>query len=79
MGLSEAETQANLINPPFYAWGWIEDLIRQEETAGTIEVIEGNFARVINNTRPIPKAFKNQRSKAYLLPWFGPDEDLCPV
>jgi type I restriction enzyme R subunit len=41
MGLSEADTRAKLIYPALHARGWTEDLIRREETAGAIEVIEG--------------------------------------
>jgi type I restriction enzyme R subunit len=41
MGLGEADTRAKLIDPAIHACGWTEDLIRREETAGTIEVIDG--------------------------------------
>ncbi len=41
MGLSEADTRAKLIDPSLHARGWTEDLIRREETAGAIEVING--------------------------------------
>jgi len=41
MGLSEADTRAKLIDPALHSRGWTEDLIRREETAGAIEVIEG--------------------------------------
>ena len=41
MSLSEADTRAKLIDPALHARGWTEDLIRREETAGAIEVIEG--------------------------------------
>lgn len=41
MGLGEADTRAKLIDPGIHACGWTEDLIRREETAGTIEVIDG--------------------------------------
>ena len=41
MGLSEADTRAKLIDPALHVRGWTEDLIRREETAGAIEVIEG--------------------------------------
>jgi type I restriction enzyme R subunit len=42
MGLSEADTRAKLIDPALHARGWTEDLIRREETAGAIEIIDGN-------------------------------------
>lgn len=41
MGLSEADTRAKLIDPALHGRGWTEDLVRREETAGAIEVIEG--------------------------------------
>ena len=41
MPLNEADTRAKLIDPAIHARGWTEDLIRREETAGTIEIIEG--------------------------------------
>jgi len=39
MSLSEADTRAKLIDPAIHKCGWNEDLIRREETAGTIEII----------------------------------------
>jgi len=41
VGLSEADTRAKLIDPALHACGWTEDLIRREETAGAIEIIDG--------------------------------------
>ena len=41
MALSEADTRAKLIDPALHAWGWMIDLIRREETAGAIQIIEG--------------------------------------
>lgn len=41
MGLGEADTGAKLIDPAIHARGWTEDLIRREETAGAIEIVEG--------------------------------------
>ncbi len=41
MGPSEADTRAKLIDPAIHACGWTEDLIRREETAGAIEIIDG--------------------------------------
>jgi len=40
-GLSESDTRAKLIDPAIHARGWTEDLIRREETAGAIEIIDG--------------------------------------
>jgi type I restriction enzyme R subunit len=41
MSYGEADTRAKLIDPALHARGWTEDLIRREETAGAIEIIEG--------------------------------------
>src|SRR3990172_581405 len=41
MPFTEADTRAKLIDPAIHARGWTEDLIRREETAGAIEIIEG--------------------------------------
>ncbi len=41
MPLNESDTRAKLIDPAMHARGWTEDLIRREETAGAIEVIDG--------------------------------------
>ncbi|MGH9784248.1 MAG: DEAD/DEAH box helicase family protein, partial [Terriglobia bacterium] len=41
MPLNEADTRAKLIDPALHTRGWTEDLIRREETAGAIEVING--------------------------------------
>ena len=40
MGLTESDTRAKLIDPAIHARGWTEDLIRREETAGAIEIID---------------------------------------
>src|ERR1700733_3189930 len=41
MGFNESDTRAKLIDPAIHAIGWTEDLIRREETAGAIEIIDG--------------------------------------
>src|SRR3990172_1263483 len=41
MSLSEADTRAKLIDPALHACGWTEDLIRREETAGAVEIVDG--------------------------------------
>src|SRR5687768_11085375 len=38
---SEADTRAKLIDPALHACGWTEDLIRREQTAGRIDIING--------------------------------------
>jgi type I restriction enzyme R subunit len=45
MGLSESDTRAKLLDPALHACGWTEDLIRREETAGAIEIIDGRPRR----------------------------------
>ncbi len=42
----EADTRAKLIDPRLYAAQWTEEHIRREETAGGIEVIEGEARRL---------------------------------
>jgi type I restriction enzyme R subunit len=41
MALNESDTRAKLIDPAIHARGWTEDLIRREETAAAIEIIDG--------------------------------------
>lgn len=41
MGLNEADTRAKLIDPALHTRGWIEDYIKREETAGSIEIVGG--------------------------------------
>jgi hypothetical protein len=43
--LNEADTRAKLIDPAIHKCGWTEDLIRREETAGTVEIISGKARR----------------------------------
>ena len=45
VSLGEADTRAKLIDPAIHARGWTEDLIRREETAGTIEIVDGRPRR----------------------------------
>ena len=45
MPLSESDTRAKLIDPALHARGWTEDLIRCEETAGAVEIVEGQAVR----------------------------------
>ena len=45
MSLSEADTRAKLIDPALHRCGWTEDLIRREETARCIEIINGKPRR----------------------------------
>lgn len=41
MAYSEGDTRSKLIDPAIHARGWTEDLIRREETAGAIELLDG--------------------------------------
>jgi type I restriction enzyme, R subunit len=45
MSLSEAETRLRLIDPAIHARGWTEDLIKREETQGTVEIVDGQPRR----------------------------------
>ena len=45
MSLSESDTRAKLIDPALHRRGWTEDLIRREETARGIEIIDGKPRR----------------------------------
>ena len=45
MGLSEADTRAKLIDPAIHRRGWTEDLIKREESAGTIDMVAPGKAR----------------------------------
>jgi type I restriction enzyme R subunit len=42
---NEADTRAKLIDPAIHKCGWTEDLIRREESAGTVEIINGRARR----------------------------------
>lgn len=45
MGYNEADTRSKLIEPGIRARGWTEDHIRREETAGTVEIVNGRARR----------------------------------
>lgn len=45
---NEVETRAQLIDPALHARGWTEDLIRREETLGTIEIVDGQPRRQVH-------------------------------
>ena len=45
MARNEAETRTQLIDPALHARGWTEDLIRREETLGTVEIVDGRPRR----------------------------------
>ena len=41
MPLNEAETRAKLIDPAIHLRSWSEDLIRREESAVAVEIVDG--------------------------------------
>ena len=45
MTYNEADTRAKLIDPAIHKRGWTEDLIRREESAGEVEIINGKPRR----------------------------------
>jgi len=45
MNYNEADTRAKLIDPAIHKCGWTEDLIRREETAGAVDIINGKAMR----------------------------------
>jgi len=45
MPWGESDTRAKLIDPGLHACGWTEDLIRREETAGAVEIVDGRPRR----------------------------------
>jgi len=45
--LDEAETRTRLIDPALHARGWTEDLIKREETQGTVEIVDGRPKRAL--------------------------------
>jgi hypothetical protein len=44
MSYNEADTRAKRIDPAIHKRGWTEDQIRGEETAGTIDIVDGIVA-----------------------------------
>ena len=86
MALNEADTRAKLIDPAIHKRGWTEDLIRREETAGSIEIIGGKARRrsrgkvdyvlrvkVNPNTQPVAMALIEAK-KDTLPPGHGLDQ-----
>ncbi len=79
MALSESDTRAKLIDPALHSRGWTEDLIRREETAGAIEIVDGRprkqargrvdyLLRVKVNAEAQPVAVALLEAKAEHLP-----------
>ena len=63
MPYGESDTRAKLIDPAIHACGWTEDLIRREETAGAIEMIDGKPGQLptCNSAKYVTRA--NRRSR----------------
>jgi type I restriction enzyme R subunit len=89
MGLGEADTRAKLIDPAIHARGWTEDLIRREEAAPGIDVIDGRprrrrrgridyvlRIRVNPNTQPIAVALIEAKAED-LPPTHGLEQAKC--
>src|SRR5450756_2381131 len=79
MGLSESDTRAKLIDPALHERQWTEDLIKREESAGSVQIIDGKpvkekkgridyTLRVRVNPSTQPLAVALIEAKAYHLP-----------
>lgn len=86
IGLGETDTRVKLIDPAIHACGWHEDMIRREETAGTIEIIGGKARRrargqvdyilrlkIVADTQPVAIALIEAK-KEKLPPGHGLDQ-----
>lgn len=86
MNLNETDTRAKLIDPAIHKRGWTEDMIRREETAGAIDVINGKARRrsrgridyilrvkVNANTQPVALALIEAKKES-LSPGHGLDQ-----
>ena len=75
--LDEAQTRSQLIDPALHARGWTEDLIRREETLGTVDIVDGRPRRatigrtdytlrvkVAPDTQPVAVAVLEAKSEA---------------
>ena len=84
VALSESDTRAKLIDPAPHANGWTEDLIKREETAGAIDLLDGHARRrakgridytlrvqIHPETQPVAVA---EAKAEHLLPTHGLDQ-----
>ncbi len=75
--LDEAQTRNRLIDPALHARGWTEELIKREETLGTVEIVDGRprratigrtdytlRVRVGEGTQPVAVAVLEAKSEA---------------
>ncbi|HEY4688583.1 MAG TPA: DEAD/DEAH box helicase family protein [Anaerolineae bacterium] len=78
MNLSESDTRAKLIDPAIHARGWTEDLVKREETAGGIGIVDGRPRRqpkgfidytlrvkVNNQTQPVAVALIEAKAEQW--------------
>ena len=81
MAPSESDTRAKLIDPSLHTRGWTEGLIRREETAGAIQVIDGKprkrakgrvdyvlRIKINRETQPVALALIEAKAHAIVLP-----------
>jgi type I restriction enzyme R subunit len=85
---NEADTRAKLIDPAIHSRGWTEDLIRREQTAGEIQIVEGRPRRrkgkidytlrikVGFNTQPIAISLIEAKAENY-PPNYGLEQAKC--
>lgn len=89
MGMSESDTRAKLIDPALHAHGWTEDVIKREETAGAIEIVDGQprkrsrgrvdytlRVRVTLDTQPVAVALIEAKAE-HLPPTHGLQQAKC--
>jgi type I restriction enzyme R subunit len=78
MSYNESDTRAKLIDPALHARGWTEDLIKREETAGAIEIVDDRARRqgkgradytlrvkVGDNPQPVAVALIEAKAEGY--------------
>ena len=78
MSLSESDTRAKLIDPALHQRGWTEDLIRREESAGTVYIVAGQPRRqargwvdytlrlpVVQGAQPVAVALIEAKAEQY--------------
>ncbi len=73
MSLSESDTRAKLIDPALHKRGWTEDLIRREETAGTVGIVNGEGKEIedavydLKTVNPLRKPEIDERTPEQLF------------
>jgi len=63
MASSESDIRAKLIAPALHVCGWMEDLIRREETAGAIYIEDGK-PKKRSKGREVTEALATLKSEA---------------